>query len=349
SGGKRLVRNVSLHVKRCPQAGAPWSEWKAAQHEGRLPGGAAAAAAIECDVECEVIICEAEASLFRRRVKKLHVEPQAEVLRPGEWQALGEKYVVWGAGAFVDGLAAGWSLAEACPPCDVGVLTRELGPYLSENAAEACLPEAGAGAAEVRGAAAGVVSGLLEAEAEAAPEQALLLPSPPGGSEAATACAAAPTAAASSAAVAEYLAAHPAALLSGGVGEEPFDEIEKSTCEEHDGQAEQQEPEAIGFELNGGEDDGEDQNELEAHVSGDGAGDEQGGGARASRKEPPSIIEEPTCEEHEGQAEQREPEDIGFELNNGEFCLEVADVEAVAAAATRQYDCVEALRAIGMQ
>ncbi|CAK0873265.1 unnamed protein product, partial [Prorocentrum cordatum] len=279
-------------------AGAPWSERKAAQREGRLSGGATAAAAKTCGVENEVIIREADASLFRHRVEKLHVEPQAEVLRPGEWQAFGEKH--------------------ACPSCDVGVLIRELGvaaartplrscakSYLSENEAEACLSEAGAETAEARGAAAGA---------------------------AATACTAAPTAAASSTVVTEYLAAHPAALLSGGNGEEHFDEIEKPTCEKHEGQAEQQEPEAIGFELNDGEehfgalrgamgvrkDDEEDKNELEAHVSGHGAGDEQGGGARASCNEPPSLIEQPTCEEHEGQAEQQEPEDIGFELNDEE-------------------------------
>ncbi|CAK0826665.1 unnamed protein product, partial [Prorocentrum cordatum] len=290
SGGMRSVRSVSLRAKHCPQAGAPWSELKAAQRECRLHGGAAAAAAIKCDVEREVIICEAEASLFRHRVEKLHLEPQAEVLRPGEWQAFGERRVVWGAGG------------KACPPCDVGVLMRELGavaartslrscakPYLCENAAEACLPETGAAAAEARRAAASAAPGLLEAEVEAAQEPPLLLPPPPGGSEAATACAAVPTAAASSAAVAEYLTAHPTTLLSGGDGEEHVDEIEKLTCEEHDGQAEQQEPEAIGFELNGREEhfgalrgvmgapknDEEDQNELEAHASSDGAGDEQ--------------------------------------------------------------------------
>ncbi|CAK0840794.1 unnamed protein product, partial [Prorocentrum cordatum] len=270
SGGKRLVRNVSLHAKRCPQA-------------------------------------------------------------------FSEKHVMWGAGAFVDGLAAGWRLAEACPPCDVGVLMYERGvaaartplrscakPYLSENAAEACLPEAGAGAAEARRATAGAVPGLardipvlylLEAEAEAA-----------------TACAAAPTATASSALVVEYLAAHPAALFGGGDGMEHFDEIGKPTCEKHEWQAARQEPETIGFELNDGEehfstlrgamgvpkDDEEDPNKLEAHVSGDGEGDERDGGALASCKEPLSIIEEPTCEEHGGQAEQQEPEAIWFELNDGE-------------------------------
>ncbi|CAK0848910.1 unnamed protein product [Prorocentrum cordatum] len=346
SGGKRPVQNVSLHAKRCPQAGAPWSEWKAAQRDGRLPGGAAVAAAMKCDVECEVNICEAEASLFTHRVEKLHVGPHAEMLRPGERQAFGEKH--------------------ACPPCDVGVLMRELGvaaartplrscakPYLSENAAEARLPE-----------------GLVEGEAEAAQGPPRLPPPPPGGSEAAAACAAAPTAAASSAVVAEYLAAHPTALLSGGDGEEHFDEIEKPTCEEHEGLAERQEPVSIGFEMDDGrgtsvrcrapwgcpKDDEGDQSELEAHVSGDGAGDEQGGGARASSKGPPSIIEEPTCEEPEGQAEQQEPEDIGFALNDEEepfgklrSAMGVVDVEAVAAAAARQCDCVEALWAIGMQ
>eukprot|EP00959_Pyramimonas_sp_CCMP1952_P166760 3485157-Pyramimonas_sp.AAC.1 len=93
---------------------------------------------MKCDVECEVIISEAEASLFRHRVEKLHVEPQAEVLRPGEWQAFGEKHVVWGAGAFVDGLAAGWRLAEACPPCDVGVLMYERGVAAARTPLRSC-------------------------------------------------------------------------------------------------------------------------------------------------------------------------------------------------------------------
>ena len=59
SGAKRLVRNVSLHARRCPQAGAPLSEWRAAQRGGRLDGGAGAVAA-GGPIVCEVELCIGE-------------------------------------------------------------------------------------------------------------------------------------------------------------------------------------------------------------------------------------------------------------------------------------------------
>ena len=84
-GATRLVRNVSLHAKRCPEAGAPLSEWKAAQREGRLPGGAAAAAAVQGVVEnCDG---EVEGDREGNAEQKGEQGQRALALSSGGWEA----------------------------------------------------------------------------------------------------------------------------------------------------------------------------------------------------------------------------------------------------------------------